>query len=126
MGKSQSQKVFFLLTLVMQHLIKLHAASTSRDAAHWYQEASNFQASARKAFSPGMKQLIDTNEAWADAWHGTHRFLNYIGSDLERSTEACPLTLDELLARPFDIDAAAAKLASAEGHSDGGISHDPQ
>lgn len=112
LGKSELHRVMSLLVLVLQHLIKLHVAPASRDAAHWYQETSNFQASARRSFSPGMRQLIDVEEAWADAWHGVRRFLDDIGIDEDRSGEPCPLTLEELLAKPFDIAAAVAGFAA--------------
>ncbi len=115
LGRSELQRVTSFLVLVLQHLIKLHAAPASRDAAHWYQETSNFQASARRSFSPGMRQKIDVDEAWADAWHGARRFLDDLGSDEDASGGACPFTLDELLAKSFDIGTAVAKLAAPRG-----------
>ena len=115
LGKSELHRVMAFLVLVLQHLIKLQVAPASRDTAHWYQETSNFQASARRSFSPGMRQLIDVEEVWTDAWHGVRRFLDDIGFDEDRAGEACPFTLEELLAKPFDIDVAAVKLAASRG-----------
>ncbi len=62
-----------------------------------------------------MRQLIDVEEVWADAWQGVRRFLDDIGFDEDRAGEACPFTLEELLAKPFDIDVAAVKLAASRG-----------
>lgn len=118
MGRSELHRVMSFLVLVFQHLIKLQVAPSSRDAAHWFQETSNFQASARRSFSPGMRRLIDLDEVWADAWHGVRRFLHDIGTNEDASGEACPFTLDEMLAKPFDIDAAVAKLATGPGTPD--------
>ncbi len=67
LGKSELHRVMSFLVLVLQHLIKLQVAPASRDAAHWYQETSNFQASARRSASLGMRQLIDLEEVSADA-----------------------------------------------------------
>ena len=113
LGKSELNRVLSLLGLVLQHLVELHAAPTSRDAAHWYQETSNLQISARRSFSPGMRQLIDLDEVWADARRAVGRFLSEIGHDRNPASAACPFSLDEMLAKPLDIDAAVATIASA-------------
>ena len=126
LGKRDLNEVTSLLVLVLQHVIKLQVDPASRDAAHWYQEASNSQASARRAFSPGMRRLIDLDEAWTDAWRGMRRLLDDIGTDENPSGKPCPFTLDELLAKVFDIDAAVADIWAANDMRKGGASHDPQ
>lgn len=121
LGKSELNRVPSFLGLMLQHLVKLHAAPTSRDAAHWYQETSNFHAAARRSFSLGMRRMIDLDEVWADTRRAMRRFLDEIGHDADWSSEACPFTLDELLAKGFDVDAAVVRLG---GMGTGGMTRE--
>lgn len=113
LGKSELDQVTAFLGLMLQHLIKLQAALTSRDAAHWYQETSNFQSSARRSFSPGMRQLIDLDEVWVDAQRAVRRFLDEIGRRGDSLSAACPFGLDEMLAKSFDIEDAVDTIGRA-------------
>ncbi|WP_158808366.1 DUF29 domain-containing protein [Beijerinckia sp. L45] len=111
LGKRDLREVMSYLGLVIQHLIKLQAAPDARDAAHWHAEAVNFQSAARRAFSPGMRQLIDVAEIWTDGGRAARRFLRDHGAH-DRSLNSCPFTLDDLLAADFDVDAAVAQIGA--------------
>lgn len=109
LGKRDLREVMSYLGLVIQHLIKLHAAPSARDAAHWHAEAVNFQSAARRAFSPGMRQLIDVAEIWTDGCRAAGRFLRDHGAH-DRTLDPCPFTLNDLLAADFDVEAAVARI----------------
>lgn len=108
LGKRDLREVMSYLSRVIQHLIKLQAAP---GGAHWHAEAVNFQSAARRAFSPGMRQLIDVAEIWTDGCRAAGRFLRDHGAQ-DLSLEPCPFTLDELLAADFDVDVAVARIGA--------------
>ena len=114
LGKRDLREVMSYLGLVIQHLVKLHAAPASRDAAHWHAEVVNFQLAARRAFSPGMRRLLDVDDIWTGGCRASQRFLKDHGA---RARDACPFTLDDLLAADFDVEAATAKIAAGSGAS---------
>ncbi len=109
LGQRDLREVSSYLRLVVQHLVKLHAAPGSRDAAHWHTEVVNFQLMAREAFSPSMRRLLDVDDLWASGCRAAGRFLKDHGAcDPSR---ACPFTLDDLLAADFDVEAATGRIA---------------
>ncbi len=110
LGRRDLREVMSYLRLVIQHLVKLQAAPGSRDAAHWHTETVNFQSMAREAFSPGMRRLIDVDDLWTGGCRAAGRFLKDHGAR-DPSRDACPFTLDDLLAADFDVEAATAKIA---------------
>ena len=111
LGKRDLREVMSYLRLVIQHLAKLRAAPASRDAALWHAEAVNFQTTAREAFSPSMRRLIDVEDAWTGGCRAAGRFLKDAGAR-DPSADACPFTLDDLLAADFDVEAAAGQIAA--------------
>ncbi len=109
LGKRDLREVMSYLRLVIQHLVKLRVAPASRDAAHWHTEAVNFQLAAREAFSPSMRRLIDVDDLWLGGCRAAGRFLKDAGAR-DPATDPCPFTLDDLLARDFDVDAAVGRI----------------
>ena len=109
LGKRDVREVMSDLVLVIQHLVKLRAAPTSRDAAHWHAEAVTFQLAARRAFSPGMRRLLDVTDAWSGGCRAAGRFLKDAGLR-DPSSDACPFTLDDLLAADFDVETAMRQI----------------
>ena len=101
----------FHLRLLIQHLVKLRALPASRDAAHWHAEAVNFQLAAREAFSPSMPRLIDIDDIWIGGRRAAARSLKDHGAR-DPSRDACPFTLDDLLAAEFDVEVATSKIAA--------------
>ena len=76
----------------------------------WHAEAVNFQRAARRNFSPSMRRLIDVDDVWRGGCRAAGRFLKDAGAR-DPATDPCPFTLDDLLARDFDVDAAAGRIA---------------
>ena len=111
LGRRDLREVMSYLGLVIQHLVKLRAAPGSRDAAHWHAEAVNVQLLARDTFSPGMRRLLDVDDLWVGGCRAAGRFLKDHGAR-DPSRDACPFTLDDLLAVDFDVEAAVGKIAA--------------
>lgn len=116
LGKRDLRELMSYLELVVQHLVKLHAAPTSRDAAHWHAEAVNFQLAARRAFSPSMRRLLDVDDIWIGGCRAAGRYLKDQGAR-DPSRDACPFTLNDLLAVDFDVESATVKIAAEPGAS---------
>ena len=111
LGKRDLREVMSHLRLVIQHLLKLRAAPTSRDAAHWHTEVVNFQLAAREAFSPGMRRLIDIDAIWLGGCRAAARFLEEAGAP-DPSPGPCPFSLDDLLAADFDVATAVGRTGA--------------
>jgi hypothetical protein len=101
-GLSQLHGCESLLQQAMRHLLKLHAWPASTAIAHWQSEAVTFLGDARRRFSPSMRQRIDLADIYALALRSV-RFLNDQSGAPAPLPDACPFTLDALLAG--DIDA---------------------
>lgn len=97
-GLSQLRSCRSLLRHALVHLLKLHVWPDSQAAAHWRGETVGFLADARDRFSPSMRHRIGLDDLYKTA-------LNQIRAgrddtcDPRSPPEACPFTLDELLAR---------------------------
>ena len=111
-----------LLRQALVHLLKLHAwpgipgsspgAKGQQAAAHWRGEVAGFLADARRAFTPAMRQLIDLADLYADALYQVRAGADDAGEP-RPLPEACPFTLDELLAKRRDVLALVARLDGA-------------
>ena len=116
LGKGDLREVVSYLRLVVQHLVKLQAAPGSRDAAHWHSEAVNCQLMARGTFSPSMCRLVEVDDIWTGGCRAAGRFLKDQGAR-DPSRDACPFTLDDLLAAEFDVESATARIAAGPAAS---------
>ena len=86
-------------------LLKLHAWPDSAAVAHWRSEAGVFLADAEDCFTPSMRQRIELDALYAKAL-GLAREATDATGEPRPLPEACPFTLDELLA------ASVAELAA--------------
>jgi hypothetical protein len=75
---------------------RLEGWPLSRDVPHWRAEARGQRDDARSAFTPSMRQRLDVAELYRRAL----RRLPDVIDDVPplRVPQACPVTLDELLA----------------------------
>ena len=112
MGRAELNKVSSLLTQVLVHLLKLAADPQSPARAHWIEEILTFQADARRAFTPGMRQRLDLSDLWRDSSRRAVIALTEAGLAGIVAPAACPLTLDTLLDRDFDHAKAITDIAS--------------
>ena len=105
-GLSELHGCESLLEQALRHLLKLHVWPDSPSAAHWRGEIVVFLGSARRRFSPSMRQRI-----YADALRAveTERGQTPLADIV---AGVCPFTLDDLLSSPPDV----AELMSRLGH----------
>ena len=111
-GLSELRSCRSLLRQALVHLLKLHAWPGSQAAAHWRDEVAGFLDDARDHFAPSMRQRLDLDDLYADASDRVRAATDDAGES-RPLPEACPLTLDELLAKPRDLAALMTKLGGA-------------
>ena len=111
LGKSELRATTSPLTQALAHLRKLAADRNSLAAAHWSGEVSRFLLDAQAAYSPSMRRLIDLDKLWRDALRLAYANLRSYGVETIPDVPAtCPFSLDELLDRDFDMEAAVSRL----------------
>jgi len=97
-GRSERNAVESHLVLALLHDLKAEAWPLSRDVPHWRAEARGHRADARRHFSPSMRQRIDIAKLYREA---LHRMPAKVDDTAPLPVpQACPLTLEELLAEP--------------------------
>jgi len=106
LGRAELHACESLLRQAMLHLLKLHAGE-EMPARHWRGETVVFLADAAQRFTPGMRQRVDLARLYAVALRaacagGKPAWVSF--------PEACPWSLDDLLAEPADIDVLLARL----------------
>ena len=112
LGKRDLREVSSFLELFFRHLMKIAANPDAPSVAHWLVEARAFRRSAGKAFTPGMRRLIDVSALWRDAAESLAEDRRDLALRLPPD-QPCPFELDELLAKDFTLDAAVAKIVGA-------------
>ena len=110
-GLSQLRACQGLLQQALTHLLKLHAWPCSQAVAHWEGEAGTFLDDAQRRFTPSMRQRVDLDGLYAAAMRRARAARDDAGAP-RSLLEACPFTLDELLAG--DLAALAVKLREAK------------
>jgi hypothetical protein len=95
-GLSELHSVESFLDLIIVHLLKVQVSPDSLATRHWRREVVAFQKSARRRFTPSMRQRIDAAKLYAEA-------VEEVQADSEDSAgprawpDANPFTLDDLL-----------------------------
>ena len=110
-GRSELVSVESDLERMLVHLIRLVVEPDSTSVRHWRSEIAAFHASARRRYSPSMRQRIDVNALWRSAREQS--LLAYEGKEHERvvgRSIKAPFALDELLAEKIDIVGLASRL----------------
>ena len=115
LGRSEIRETSSLLRQVLVHLIKLAAEPDSDPAGHWIDEILAFQGDAILACSPGIRQRIDLPRIWQLAANAAVRSLEAHGVLIGALPDACPFSLDELLASDFDPAGASRRVSAAIG-----------
>jgi hypothetical protein len=95
-GNEQRFTVESLLMQALIHILKARAWPQSRDVPHWEAEARVFRATAESRFTPSMRQRLDLDRIYRRALRGLPDTID--GQPGLPVPDACPLTLDELLA----------------------------
>ena len=89
-----------VLAQALRHLVTLHLQPDNQSASHWRGEIVTFLASARRRFSPSIRQRIDLPGLYGDAIavglsEGIVTPRSNIGG--------CPFTLDDLVTAGPDV-----------------------
>jgi hypothetical protein len=95
-GREQLHAVQSLLFQALLHMLKAEGWPHSVDAENWRGDARGFRAQARRRFAPSMRQKIDVGGLYADAIKALPAKMD--GQPPLSLPEACPATLDDLLA----------------------------
>ena len=110
LGKSELRAVTSHLESLLVHLMKAAYGPADQPRSGWLNEADRHQDLARQAFWPSMHDKIELSRLWARAIRQTNRDLADYGEPQLAANTLCPFTLDELLSRDFDVEAAVARL----------------
>ena len=95
-GSEQLHAVQSFLRQALAHMLKAEAWPLSREVPHWQAEARRFRIDAAARFSPAMRQRIDLDRLYRQARHILPDTID--GQPPLPVPDACPVTLDELLA----------------------------
>lgn len=110
-GLSQLHSCHSLLRQALMRLLRLQVWPGSQAVPHWRGEVVGFLADARMRFSPSMRQRLGLNDIYAEA-------LNQIraeaGGEARSLPNACPFSLDDLLAGQPAVAGLVAKTASPD------------
>lgn len=106
-GLSELRACESLLRQALVHLLKLHAFPDG-PAAHWRSETVGFLADAQARFTPSMRQRISLEVLYRKA---SSQIRAGERPAMSRALpEACPFTLNEMLADDIDVESLVAKL----------------
>jgi Domain of unknown function DUF29 len=95
-GNEQLHAVTSLLVQAILHHLKAEAWPQSSEVAHWRAEARGFRGDAADRFAPSMRQKIDMAKLYRRALRRMPESIDgWVPLPLP---DACPFTLDELLA----------------------------
>ena len=112
-GLSELRACQSLLEQALTHLLKLHALPDSDAARHWRDEVRALLHDVERRFTPSMRQRIGLDDLYAKAVGRARAAVEDRGAAARPLPEACPFTLDELLAS--DVAGLAVKLGDGEG-----------
>jgi hypothetical protein len=113
LGRSELNKGAHLLTNALVHLLEAAWLGEARPNMKWRGEAYRFCQQAYDAFSPGMRQHLDTTKLWTRAVGQANARLADYGDPQLPASPRVPFTLDELLTSDLDTEAALAKVRAA-------------
>ena len=110
LGKRDLREVESFLELIIVHLMKIAGDPEAPSVPHWRSEVRAFSRSAAKAFSPGMRRLIDMPRLWEEALDSLAADRRDLGLAAPQA-RPCAFTLDDLLMERIDVDLALAKMS---------------
>lgn len=115
-GGSAIRAVTSLLRRAIEHVLKLHGWPGHPAASHWWSETLGFLADAQASFTPGMRQRLDLDRIYLNAWRAV-TVLRIEGEPPAALASGNPFMLEKLLAEPPDIDALLASLGGTASGS---------
>jgi Domain of unknown function DUF29 len=105
-GRSELRECESLLIQAIVHLAKLRAMPDG-PTDHWEAEVKAFLDDAAAGLSPSMRIRIDMGRLYVRA---RNRLPGYVVAGLASLPDACPFSIDDLLAVPPEVAALAGKL----------------
>ena len=103
-GVSELRAVQSFLDLSILHLLKIQAAPDSDPADDWHDEIDTFQRTARRQFTPSMRQRIDLDSLYAGALKQLRKADGRRTVTVPRPwPETNPFSLDQLLNDDSDV-----------------------
>jgi len=115
LGKSQVAAVRSKLRLILLHLIKILSDPDALSRGHWRSEIVAYHDVVGFEFTNAMRAQLDLDRIWASALREADEALVAFGRRVSSALPArCPLSLDDLVADSFDIDAALIRIAAAK------------
>jgi len=113
-GKSELRAAESFATNLFGHLLLLAFDPLAPARDHWRGEVAAFHRMFRKVMTPSMRQLIDLDGVWEDAWGEAQARLLVHGRRLPRTGPArCPFGFDELVEKTIDWDEAVGRIVDA-------------
>jgi hypothetical protein len=113
-GSSELRRVESFLELLLQHLVKLVSAPEAPARRHWAKEIDLQREVLRHDLKNSMRQTIDLDRIWRAAKARADAALDQHGDAIVPGLpERCPFSLDELIAEPFDVAYALARLRTS-------------
>lgn len=94
-GRGQLSAVRSLLTRALSHMLKCEAWPQPGEIPGWRAEATRFRQEALEAYTPSMRQRLDTARIYTLAMRQLPEMID--GQPPSPLPDACPVTLDELL-----------------------------
>ena len=111
LGRSELKGVESLIRNALTHILKGFCDPASLSRLAWSVETDAFLDDARRDFRNSMRQKIDLDETWREAFRKAARELRaYGGSVPSGIPQDCPFTLDEITAVTLTYGRAVQKL----------------
>ena len=113
-GKTELRSAESFARLTLLHLLKIASAENARPVDHWRAEVDGFRLELRGAMSRSIAQKVNLEAVWRVARSQAKAQLELRdNSILPGLTSSCPLTLDDLLAEPVEIESLTAKIRTS-------------
>jgi uncharacterized protein DUF29 len=110
-GKSELRAAESFATNLFGHLLLLAFDPHAQARHQWRAEVAVFHRMFRKFITPSMRQLIDLDTVWQDAWSDAQARLLVYGRRLPHGVPGrCPFGSDELTVKDIDWDEAARRV----------------
>jgi hypothetical protein len=113
LGRSELNKVASHLYQAFVHILLAAWSPGAQQRAAWRGEVRGQLRGARRAFTPGMRQHLDLDREWRDAWALAGDKLAAFDEPGLPAESACPFALDELLDPQVEVDGLIQRAADA-------------
>lgn len=114
LGRSELAAFQSNLRNALEHILKGVCDPGCLSVPAWDAETDAFLSEARSHYTPSMRQKIDLQSVWLDAFRRAHKALAVFGRKIPPGLpREIPFTLDELLDPAFSFDIGRDKVIDA-------------